>query len=213
MTLLAIVPGHGLAVAFMTLETIGKESVFVVAVDTLLLAVGIGHFIHHDLDLRMAGHTGRADILHFGKRLDQRGMGSMAPIAILQGEMGILFRRVAADASRRSAILLRRMLGVATEAADILLMPLAIRCQLSNDIVMTGGAQIGGNSGEVTDRHRVVRRMAALAIGFDHGLRMGGMTAGTLRRVAVGHVASIASQVGVRITDIRFDRYHAFVTA
>lgn len=195
----------------MALETVGEQPMLVVTVDASLLAMGISHLFHLGFRLRMTGDTGCTNVLHIGQGFAQRRMGRMTTFAILKGKVGILLRQMTTCTSRRGAVLLRQMLAVAAETADLVLVRLAIGLQLCHDLAMTGRTQVGGDACKITNRPRVVRRVAALAIGFNHGLRVGDVATGALRRITMGQVTLVAGQVGMKIGDILLDNHHPFV--
>lgn len=78
---------------------------------------------------------------------------------------------------------------------------------------MTGRTEGRRDAGEVTDRHRVVGRVAALAIPFQHPLGVGGMAAGTLGLIPMGQMALVAGEVVVGVGNPLLDRDHPLVTA
>jgi len=119
MALLAILPGHRCGMGLMALPAVGEQPMLTMAVGACLLRVGIADLVHLGLRLGVAGNAGRADVFHVGHRLGQRRVRRMAGLAILQPEVGIFVRQMAADAGLRRAVRLGRMFGVTAETADL----------------------------------------------------------------------------------------------
>lgn len=127
MALLAIVPSHRLGVRLVALQAVGQLAVLGMAVDAILLAMGVGNPVHLHLDLGMASDAGRHDVLHFCQRLIQRSVRRMAVVAVFEGKVRIFFRHMTEGTGRRCALLLRRVFAVTAKAADFFLVRLAGR--------------------------------------------------------------------------------------
>jgi len=199
--LLTAALGHLLGVGFMAVQAEGAMPVLQMAVIAGNLGVAAAGRYDLLLNAGVAGEAGRRQVgWRIGAALMRR-MGLVAVEAVVQGEVGILFRGMALRAGRGGASLERGVLLMTAVAADLLLVSAAFLLQGRDCFLVAGGAPGLGNACKIADRNRLVSTVTGPAIILCHGVVVRAVAIGAGRDLVMLRVAGVAGHIGVSAAD------------